>query len=61
MAATPDEILDAIDKAETRQFARDIDKLEKLVDIGDRIVAQQAVLMAAKKEAGSDPTQPASA
>jgi hypothetical protein len=51
------EVLDLIDKADTRQFERDIQKLERLVDVGDRIVAQQAVLAAAKEE-GSDPTMP---
>ena len=62
--ADEEEILDLIDQAETRQFARDIDKLERLadigepfelVDVGDRIVAQQAILIAAK--AGSDPPE----
>lgn len=62
MPEPEDEILDLIDKAETRQFGRDIDKLERLVDIGDRIVAQQAVLIGAKAETqGSDPTPASSA
>lgn len=52
------DILDLIHQADTRQFERDINKLERLADVGDRIVAQQAVMIAAKKEAGSDPTQP---
>ncbi len=51
----PDQILDLIDKADTRQFDRDIRKLERLADVGDRIVAQQAVLIAARGN-GSDPT-----
>ena len=57
--ADEDEVLDLIDKASTQQFARDINQLERLVDVGDRIVAQQAVMMAAKKEGLSDPTEPA--
>lgn len=56
---TPEEeVLDLIDKANTQQFARDINQLERLVDVGDRIVAQQALMAAAAKENGSDPTKP---
>lgn len=51
----PTDILDLIDKADTRQFDRDITKLERLADVGDRIVAQQAALIAIR-EKGSDPT-----
>lgn len=58
MATPEEEVLDLIDKAQTQQFARDINQLERLVDVGDRIVAQQAVLIGAKQEASSDPTEP---
>lgn len=47
-----EQILDLIHKASTQQFDRDINQLERIVDVGDRIVAQQAVLMGAK----ADPT-----
>lgn len=49
------EILDLIDLAATKQFDRDIRQLERLADVGDRIVAQQAVWQATQDEA-ADPT-----
>ena len=54
---TPEEeVLNLIDKASTQGFARDISQLERLVDVGDRIIAQQAVFIGAKAEAAADPT-----
>lgn len=44
------EILDLMRQADTEQFDRDINKLERLVDIGDRMLAQRVVLAAADSE-----------
>lgn len=41
--AAEQEILDLIDQAETRAFERSIQQLERIVDVGDRLLAQQAV------------------
>jgi hypothetical protein len=57
MSTPEDEILDLIDRASVQQSSRDINQLERLVDVGDRIVAQQAMLMGAKKDLSSDPTE----
>jgi len=44
------EILDLIARADGEQFERDIYKLERIVDVGDRLVAQQIVKAAASPE-----------
>lgn len=47
-------ILRLIDASATMQATRELDHLAKLVDIGDRLIAQRIVKEAA---AGSDPTK----
>lgn len=53
------EILDLIDKASTKQFDRDIRQLERLADVGDRLVAQHVVMAnRTNQQVEADPMQP---
>jgi len=50
------ELIDLIDYASTKQSKRRFDDLDRLVDVGDRIVAQHAAIAAIKEIEGNIPS-----